>query len=53
MKSDGLIIAIIRNAAGHAPAALSERLEEEWLADLSERYGTFVPGSVVLQRALP
>ena len=26
---------LIRYAAHHAPASLSERLEEEWLADLA------------------
>jgi TonB family protein len=30
---------LIRHAARHAPQALSERLEEEWLADLAARAG--------------
>jgi hypothetical protein len=30
---------LIRHAAHKAPAALSERLEEEWLADLDSRHG--------------
>ncbi len=31
---------LIQHAARNAPPSLSERLEEEWLADLSERQGT-------------
>jgi len=31
---------LIRHAARNAPPSLSERLEEEWLADLSARQGT-------------
>jgi biopolymer transport protein ExbD len=36
---DGLAHRVIRRAARHVPEALCERLEEEWLADLSERSG--------------
>ncbi len=36
---DGLTLSLIRRAAGKAPAALSARLEEEWLADLAARHG--------------
>jgi periplasmic protein TonB len=35
-----LVRGLIRHAAGNAPASLSERLEEEWFADLSARHGT-------------
>jgi biopolymer transport protein ExbD len=36
---DGIARRMIRLAARHAPESLCERLEEEWLADLSERPG--------------
>jgi biopolymer transport protein ExbD len=36
---DGIAPRIIQRAARHAPQALSERLEEEWLAHLAERRG--------------
>ncbi len=38
---DGLGQDVIRRAARRAPAGLSERLEEEWLADFLERPGQF------------
>jgi TonB family protein len=38
---DGIAPYLIRQAAGKAPAALSERLAEEWLADLSARPGAW------------
>lgn len=34
---DGVAIRIIQHAARNTPGALSDRLEEEWLADMSER----------------
>lgn len=37
---DGIAPYLIRHAAHKAPPALSERLGEEWLADLSARSGT-------------
>jgi len=37
--SEGLTRWLIQHAARSAPPALSERLEEEWLADLAERHG--------------
>lgn len=37
--SEGLSRRLIQHAARNAPAALSERLEEEWLADLAGRRG--------------
>ena len=36
---DGLSIRLIERAARSSPAALAERLQEEWLADLSSRTG--------------
>jgi TonB family protein len=36
---DGLVHGLIHHAARRAPDLLSERLEEEWLADLAERCG--------------
>jgi TonB family protein len=36
---DGLVHGLIHRAARRAPDSLSERLEEEWLADLAERCG--------------
>jgi TonB family protein len=36
---DGLARSVIQHAARSAPASLSERLEEEWLADFEERSG--------------
>jgi len=36
---DGVVLGLIRHAARKAPPALSERLEEEWLADLEGRRG--------------
>src|SRR5215471_13974964 len=36
-KSEGLARWLIQQAARTAPPSLSERLEEEWLADLQER----------------
>jgi protein TonB len=36
---EGLTRSLIQHAAHNAPAQLSERLEEEWLADLAERSG--------------
>jgi TonB family protein len=38
---DRLTCSLIRRAARSAPAALSERLEEEWLADLAAQRGAF------------
>jgi TonB family protein len=38
--SEGLTRWLIQHAARNAPPSLSERLEEEWLADLSDRSGT-------------
>jgi TonB family protein len=35
--TEALIIALLRRAARAAPASLSARLEEEWLADMHER----------------
>jgi TonB family protein len=37
---DGVAIHLIRRAARGAPNDLSERLQEEWLADLAGRHGT-------------
>jgi TonB family protein len=37
--SEGLTRWLIQHAARNAPPSLSERLEEEWLADLGERRG--------------
>lgn len=37
---DGIAARLIRHAARKAPPTLSERLSEEWLADLSARSGT-------------
>jgi hypothetical protein len=37
LLSSRVAIRIVRQAAGHAPPALKERLEEEWLADLAVR----------------
>jgi TonB family protein len=39
MKSANTCAALIRYAARTAPGSLSERLEEEWLADLAEQHG--------------
>ena len=39
MNSENTCAALIRYAARTAPAALSERLEEEWLADLAAHRG--------------
>ena len=36
---DALARSLIQHAARNAPASLSERLEEEWLADFAERRG--------------
>ena len=36
---DSIARRVIERAARRAPAALSERLQEEWMADLSERRG--------------
>jgi TonB family protein len=36
---DGFARSLIQHAARNAPASLSERLEEEWLADFEERSG--------------
>ena len=36
---DGLARSAVQHAARRAPAALAERLEEEWLADFEERRG--------------
>jgi TonB family protein len=36
---DGFARSVIQHAARSAPASLSERLEEEWLADFEERSG--------------
>lgn len=38
-RMDGLTHRLIHRAAQHAPGVLCERLEEEWLADLSEQRG--------------
>jgi TonB family protein len=38
---DRLTQGLIHHAAQRAPGPLSERLEEEWLADLAERHGEF------------
>jgi TonB family protein len=38
---DGFSRTLVHRAARRAPEALSERLEEEWLADMSERPGGF------------
>jgi TonB family protein len=38
---DGIARNLIRHAAHKTPPALSERLEEEWLADLTARSGVF------------
>lgn len=38
---DGFSQGLIRRAARRAPGSLSERLEEEWQADLAERRGGF------------
>jgi len=40
-KSEGLARWLIQQAARTAPPSLSERLEEEWLADLEVRRGCF------------
>jgi TonB family protein len=37
---DGLSVRLIERAARSTPATLSERLQEEWLADLTARTGT-------------
>ncbi|HEY2677636.1 MAG TPA: energy transducer TonB [Steroidobacteraceae bacterium] len=37
---DGIVHQLIRRAAKHAPDSLADRLEEEWLADMSERRGS-------------
>jgi len=37
--SEGLTRRLIQHAARNAPASLSERLAEEWMADLAERRG--------------
>jgi TonB family protein len=39
--ADRLTCSLIRRAARSAPASLSERLEEEWLADLAAQRGAF------------
>jgi biopolymer transport protein ExbD len=39
-RTDTIADRLIECAARRAPASLSERLREEWLADLSERQGT-------------
>lgn len=36
---DGIARSLVQHAARRAPAALAERLEEEWLADFAERRG--------------
>ena len=36
---DDVVAGLVRRAARRAPAALSERLQEEWLADLAEQRG--------------
>jgi periplasmic protein TonB len=36
---EGMTLRLVRGAARRAPASLSERLEEEWLADLAARSG--------------
>lgn len=36
---EGMILRLVRGAARRAPTSLSERLEEEWLADLAARSG--------------
>ena len=36
---DGVVRSLIQRAAHRAPPALSQRLEEEWLADLTARRG--------------
>lgn len=41
VRSSGIAVGLIQHAARKAPAALSERLEEEWLADLEGRHGGF------------
>lgn len=38
--ADRIAYRVIHRAAARAPGALSERLEEEWLADLAERQGS-------------
>lgn len=38
-SAEGLVVGLIRHAARKAPASVSERLEEEWLADLAARRG--------------
>jgi periplasmic protein TonB len=38
-SAERLVRGLIRHAARNAPAALSERLEEEWFADLAARRG--------------
>jgi TonB family protein len=40
MNSENTCVALIRYAARSAPTSLSERLEEEWLADLAMQRGT-------------
>ena len=37
---EGLVLSLVHRAARSAPPALSDRLEEEWLADLGARHGT-------------
>lgn len=37
---EGLVLSLVHRAARSAPPSLSERLEEEWLADLAARHGT-------------
>jgi biopolymer transport protein ExbD len=37
--SDGVAVRVIQRAARQAPGVLSDRLEEEWLAELSEQRG--------------
>src|SRR5437879_5376127 len=39
VRSRGLALWLIEHAAGRAPPPLSQRLEEEWLADLAARDG--------------
>jgi TonB family protein len=38
-RIDALTGELIRRAARHAPPSLSQRLEEEWLADMATRHG--------------
>jgi biopolymer transport protein ExbD len=46
--TDTIADRLIECAARRAPASLSERLREEWLADLSERQGTVARMSLAL-----